>query len=166
MFFFTAISCCGLAGLQQICQNKAMRGVIIGGSTALRLSAIIFVIVGLIGMHQLVNLVCSAMSTEQGSTHSQSSGASQAHGTHETHSLNPSALESSIDPMWESDSRTQQSDLGMACVAILIIFVVAIPLFRMIAIRRRVISVYHSPPAVFPRAADPPDLKLLSISRT
>jgi hypothetical protein len=134
----------------------------VGGSQSHRLIVVILLIVGLVGMHHLVSVTCSAGFSE--------------HGAHHSAALSPTAApveaqplvnpETSTDHNVSQDTQAQPFDLGSACIAILFVISLAIPSLRAMVRRKRISTTLALLDTRELPLTHPPELKRLSISRT
>jgi hypothetical protein len=121
--------------------------------------------IGLIGMHHLISTGCLI-------------GTSTHAGAHVTDAEPPagdvgSVADSRADLWTSSDSGFEQppanadqsEHLGAVCMAVLMLFSVIVPSTRAIIARRQPRTVRINPDSS-QRSTDPPDLRVLSISRT
>jgi hypothetical protein len=156
---FSFIYAIEFAALCGPCQDWGMRVVSCGGSLTRRLITVALVVFGLLGMHHMVSVSCSAVFQEHGAAHSlyQVDGLMVA---------GPALPETSTVPDLGIGTHPQQSHWGLDCLAILFVVSLGIPVVRRISLRRR------SRPSPIPTEdqhfpfSDPPDLRCLSISRT
>jgi hypothetical protein len=130
-----------------------------GGSLTRRLITVALVVVGLVGMHHMVSVSCSAVFQEHGAAHS-------PHQVEVPMVAGPALPETSTVPDFGIGTHPQQSHWGLDCLAILFVVSLGIPVVRRVILRRRSrpipvpIEDQHFP------FSDPPDLRCLSISRT
>ena len=133
-----------------------MTVVSIGGSLTQRIVIVLIVISGIVGMHHLVSVSCAVVITDHGS-----------HTAVPRLDLNSDrmrviAADSNVTP----DMNALPSNTGSICLAVLLLFTVAIPTLSGIKKRKVFHSNRSSPRTQYMRTSDPPDLKLLAISRT
>lgn len=131
------------------CENRGVHVVVIRGSMLGRLLAVLVLVVGIIGMHHVVATGCAMVTGSHSSTHGQ-----------ELVSSNFIA-----ETVTDVASAAPVDIAGAVCVAIIVFWILAAPL------RRRLFAVRDSvgeaaPAESFAPLARPPDLHLLSISRT
>ena len=152
----------GFAPLSDPCQNHGMRVVSVGGSQPHRLAIVILLIVGLVGMHHLVSVTCSAAFSEHGVHHSTAPANAPAPVDAQT-PVNP---ETSTDHNAGQGTQAQPIDLGSVCIAILFVISLAIPSLRATVRRKRISTALVLLDTRALPATHPPELKRLSISRT
>jgi hypothetical protein len=130
-----------------------------GGSVVRRLITVALVVVGLVGMHHMVSVSCSAVFQDHGAAHT-------PHQVDGPMVAGPALPETSTVPDFVIGTHPLQSGWGLDCLAILFVVSLGIPVVRRIMTRRRSrpipvpIEDQHFP------FSDPPDLRRLSISRT
>ncbi len=137
-----------------------MRTVSVGGSQSHRLIVVILLIVGLVGMHQLVSVTCSAAFSEYEAHHSTATAPAPVDAQP---LVNP---ETSTDHNVGQETQAQPLDLGSACIAILFVISLAIPSLRAMVRRKRMSTALVFLDTRELPATHPPELKRLSISRT
>lgn len=150
----------GFAPLGDSCQNHGMRVVTIGGSQSHRLIVVIVLIVGLVGMHHLISVTCSAVVSEPGAHHSVAPAAAPVE------AQTPVNPETSTDHNVSQGTQAQPLDLGSACIAILFVISLAIPSLRAMVRRKRISTALVLMDIRELPVTHPPELKRLSISRT
>lgn len=131
------------------CENRGVHVVVIRGSMLGRLLAVLVLVVGIIGMHHVVATGCAFVTGSHSSTHGQELVSSN----------------SLAEAVTDVASAEPVDVAGTVCVAIIVLWILAAPL------RRRLFAVRDSvgeaaPAESFAPLARPPDLHLLSISRT
>ncbi len=130
-----------------------------GGSLTRRLITVALVVFGLVGMHHMVSVSCSAVFQEHGVAHS-------PHQVEVPMVAGPALPETSTVPDFGIGTHPQESHWGLDRLAILFVVSLGIPVVRRVILRRR------SRPSPVPTEdkhfpfSDPPDLRCLSISRT
>lgn len=131
------------------CENRGVHVVAIRGSMFGRLLAVLVLVVGIIGMHHVVATGCAMVTGSHSLTHGQELDSSSFTAETETDVASAAPVDLA----------------GTVCVAIIVLWILAAPLRRRLYAARD--SVGEAAPAEsFAPLARPPDLHLLSISRT
>jgi hypothetical protein len=152
----------GFAISQTLCQDHVMRVVTAGGSLGYRLATVVLIIAGLIGMHHMVSVACSAVLNPHGPSHELEFTNIELIPALPTISRADTYFHPS-----EIDSPALDRHVGLDCLAILLVIAVAIPILRELMNRRKPLGHAHeNVQSRYFQATHPPDLKRLPISRT
>jgi hypothetical protein len=133
------------------CQNAGVRVVEVRGSLKVRLVAVCLVVVGLVGMHHLIAVGCASI----GASHSDS---------HLMYVM--PAVEHDVEPSGQHGTDPSGSTGSIACLAVMV-FAVSLLARRSSWVRRDPSRLLTTDRRLLgPQRSEPPDLVVLSISRT
>lgn len=133
------------------CHDGDMRVVDASGSFRVRFAAALLVIIGLIGMHHLIAVGCASI----GASHSDS---------HSTYVM--PAVEHDVEPSGQHGTDQSGSAGSIACLAVMV-FAVSLLARRSSWVRRDPSRPLTTDRRLLgPQRSEPPDLVVLSISRT
>ena len=137
-----------------------------GASTLGRVIACALLVIGIAVMHHVVVTGCSTLTSSAGQGHAAQGHAAQDHVSHAPASLDASSADAAVaDGLGEVPPA--QSPAAAICLAIVLGGWLMVPLVRAWRIRRDTEQTSHTRDrAIVDIPARPPDLVLLSVSRT